>query len=61
MKYYELQYADGTKEVVSAKSDLELIRKYDLATIKHIETKIVQLGGDQLAAVARALENTTAN
>lgn len=56
MKYYELQYSDGSKEVVSAKSDLELIRNYDLATAKHVSTKIIQLEDDQLAAATRALE-----
>lgn len=56
MKYYKLQYEDGTAEVVSAKSDLELIRKYDLATAKHVNTKIVQYEEDQLSAVTEALE-----
>lgn len=56
MKYYKLQYADGTSEVVSAKSDLELIRKYDLATAKHVNTRIIQYEADQLAAVTAALE-----
>lgn len=55
MKYYKLKYEDGTSEVVSAKSDLELIRKYDLATAKHINTKIIQYENDQLAAVTEAL------
>lgn len=56
MKYYKLQYEDGTAEVVSAKSDIELIRKYDLATRKHANTKIIQYENDQLAAVTEALE-----
>ena len=56
MKYYKLVYENGTSEVVSAKSDLELIRKYDLATAKHVNTKIIQYEHDQLAAVTEALE-----
>lgn len=57
MKYYKLKYEDGTSEVVSAKSDLELIREYDLATAKHVNTKIIQFEDDQLAAVTTALED----
>lgn len=56
MKYYRLEYTDGTKEVVSVKSDLELIRKYDLASKKHSQTRIIQFESDQLAAVTSALE-----
>lgn len=56
MKYYKLEYANGTSEVVSAKSDIELIRKYDLATREHANTRIIQYEEDQLAAVTEALE-----
>ena len=56
MKYYKLVYADGTSQVVSAKSDIELIRTYDLASKEHISTKIVQYENDALAATVAALE-----
>lgn len=56
MKYYRLEYANGDKQIVSAKSDLELIRKYDLATAKHVSTKIIQLENDSLDATIQALE-----
>lgn len=56
MKYYKLQYSDGTSQVVSAKSDLELIRNYDLASKENINTKIIQFENDQLSAVVSALE-----
>ena len=59
MKYYKLKYQDGTEQVVSAKTDIELIRKYDLATAKHINTKIIQYEHDQLSAVTEALNLTT--
>lgn len=59
MKYYKLQYQDGTSEVVSANSDIELIRKYDLATRKHVNTRIIQYEHDQLSAVTEALELST--
>ena len=56
MKYYKLQYADGTEQVVSAKSDIELIRTYDLASKDNISTKIIQYESDQLSAVYEALK-----
>ena len=56
MKYYKLIYSNGTQEVVTAKSDLELIRNYDLASKQHIDTKIIQYEYDQLAAVTEAME-----
>lgn len=57
MKYYKLVYSDGTSTVVNANSDLELIRKYDLASKQHVNTKIVQYESDQLAAVTEALRS----
>jgi len=59
MKYYKLIYADGSINIVSAKSDIELIKKYDLATKKHINTKIIQYENDQLTAVTEALKEVT--
>lgn len=49
MNYYKLKYEDGTTEVVSAKSDLDCIKQYDLATAKHVNTRIMKLEGEQLA------------
>ena len=48
MNYYQLKYEDGTQEIAKAKTTLELIKKYDLATKKHINTSILQLDGEQL-------------
>lgn len=56
MKYYKLIFEDGSSQVVSAKSDIDLIRTYDLATKKHINTKIIQYENDALAATVAALE-----
>lgn len=55
MKYYQLNYRDGRKQIVSAETDLALIRKYDLATKAHIGTQIIQLDSDGLDASIRAL------
>jgi len=43
MQTYRLEYADGTIEIVEAASIKELIKKYDLATKKHLNTKIIAL------------------
>jgi hypothetical protein len=56
MKYFKLKYKDGKQEVKKAKNSLELIKKYDLATAEHIETRIVELEGEQLA-IAVANDN----
>ena len=55
MKYFKLKYADGQIEVLKAESALALIRKYDLATRAHVQTRIFQLSGEQ-KAIARANE-----
>jgi len=49
MKYFKLKYMDGSFEIVKADSALELVKKYDLATAKHINTRIIELEGEQLA------------
>lgn len=52
-KYYKLKFADGNFKIVKANSDLDVIKKYDLATRQHIETRVIELEGEQLA-IARA-------
>lgn len=49
MKYFKLKYTDDSFEIVKANSIRELIKKYDLATVKHINTRIIELEGEQLA------------
>jgi len=56
MKYYRLEQANGNKRIVSTKSDIDCIRKFDLASADHLNTKIIDLGKDQLDAVTQALE-----
>jgi hypothetical protein len=47
--FYKLKYEDGTFKIVRAKSDLDVIKKYDLATLKHLQTRVIRLEGEQLA------------
>lgn len=47
MKYFKLKYQDGTQEYAQANSSLELIRLRDLATRVHVNTRIVELSGEQ--------------
>ena len=49
MNAYKIKYTDGTYEVVIAKNSLEVIKRYDLAAAKHINTKVIQLEGEQKA------------
>lgn len=49
MKHYKIKYADGSFKIVKAEDSLEVIRKYDLATKNHVETRIIELSGEQEA------------
>jgi len=49
MKYYKIKYMDGKFKIVKAKNSLEVIKKYDLCTDKHINTRIIELQGEQEA------------
>ena len=49
MKYFRIRYKDGSFNIVRGKSALEIIRKYDLCTKEHIETRIIELEGEQEA------------
>ena len=49
MNYYKIKYEDDTFIIVKAMNSLEVIKKYDLASAKHINTRIIQLQGEQLA------------
>jgi len=55
MNYYKLKYDDGRVEIVKAETDLQVVRKYDLATREHVNTRIFRLEGEQLA-IARSNE-----
>jgi len=49
MNFYKIKYLNGDFEIVQAKTSLEVVKKFDLATAKHIGTRIIQLEGEQLA------------
>lgn len=49
MKAYKIKYQNGTFKIVIAKSSLEVIKKYDLATREHINTRVIELTGEQEA------------
>lgn len=54
-KYFKLKYADGTEEIVVAPNALTLIRQRDLCTKAHINTRIIELAGEQFA-IAQSTE-----
>jgi hypothetical protein len=56
MNAYKLKFQDGSSKVVFAKDSLSVIKKYDLATRKHVNTRIIQLEGEQKAIAFANLE-----
>ena len=58
MKYFKLKFIDGSFKIVRAKNSLDVIKKFDLCTVKHIDTHIAELSGEQLAiAIANHNDN----
>lgn len=49
MNAYKIKYSDGTYKIVIARDILTVIKRYDLATKKHINTGVFQLEGEQKA------------
>jgi hypothetical protein len=49
MPYFKIQYQDGTFKIEKSKSALDIIKKHDLCTREHVNTRIVELSGEQLA------------
>lgn len=49
MNAYKIKYENGDIKIVLAKTCLEVIKKYDLATKEHINTGIFELEGEQRA------------
>ena len=49
MEYFRLKYKDGSFKIVKGENSLEIVKKYDLATKEHINTRITQLEGEQKA------------
>ena len=59
MKAYKLKFADDTFRIVYAKSSLDVIKKYDLATREHLHTRIIELQGEQLAIALYDFDETS--
>lgn len=57
MKYFKIRYASGEAKTVEAASALEVIKKMDLATKEHIETRVTELSGEQEAIARSNFEN----
>jgi hypothetical protein len=49
MNYYKIKYQDGSFKIVKGNTALEIVKKYDLATRENINTRLIQLEGEQLA------------
>ena len=49
MKYFKLKYQDGSFDIVNGMNSLEVIKQYDLCSKKHINTRVIELEGEQLA------------
>ena len=47
--YYKIKYASGNHEIVSAEGYMEVIKKYNLETPEHKDTRIYELSGEQEA------------
>ena len=49
MKYYKLKYKNGSYDIVKGKSSLDIVKRYNLATREHMQTRIIELSGEQEA------------
>lgn len=58
MNAYKIKYPNGDYKIVTAKTALEVIKKYDLATRENINTRVIQLEGEQKAIALSNIEET---
>lgn len=49
MKYFRIKFKDNTFKIVKGENSLEIIRKFDLCSKQHINTRISELSGEQEA------------
>lgn len=56
MKAFKIKYANGDFKIVIAKNAIQVLRTYDLFTKEHIETRILQLSGEQEAIAFNNLQ-----
>lgn len=59
MKAFKIKYADGSYKIVTGPiTALDVIKRFDLATRKHVNTRVIELDGEQLAiALANEADN----
>ena len=55
-KHFKIVYSNGEIKHAQARNSLELIRAYDLSTKENINTRIIELEGEQLAIAISNLE-----
>jgi len=48
VKYFKLKFSNGTSKIVKGASIIKVIKKHNLATREHINTRVIQLTGEQL-------------
>ena len=49
MRYFKLKFEDGSFKIVKGLTTLDIIKRYDLASKKHLNTYISELQGEQRA------------
>jgi len=49
MKYFKIKYSNGQFKIVNGMDSLEIIKRYDLATKEHLNTRVIELSGEQEA------------
>lgn len=49
MKYFKVKYSDGTIEIKKSESYVTLIKDNEFYTNDHVNTRIFELSGEQLA------------
>jgi len=49
MKYYKIKYTNSEYIIDKANNSLEIIKRYDLATRENIDTRVIELEGEQRA------------
>jgi len=49
MYVFKIKYEDDTFEIVTAEKIIDVIKKYNLATREHINTRVIELTGEQRA------------
>ena len=49
MKVFKIKYVNGDYKIVKAKNILTIIKRYNLFTARHKQTRVIELHGEQKA------------